>query len=675
MISVILYGRNDNYGYNLHKRAALSINCIAEVLTGPGDEIVFVDYNTPDDYPTFPEAIEDTLTSTAKGKLRVLRARGNIHSPYAASTHLQALEPIARNIALRRSSAANPWILSTNTDMIFVPRNGSSLTDVVSGLPDGHYGTARLELPESLWESLDRKAPLDCIARLRAWAPRAYLNEVVYTEPDVLFDGPGDFQLARREDLVRIHGFDERMVLGWHVDWNIGHRLTLLKGPIRSALDKVYAYHCDHTRQVTPAHKRERLENDTHRFVHEVTDPVASFQADTWGAPGEDIEEIRLDETRRQRFFSIVEAVLPPATKAEHASSRAFNTFPNFTYVPEHVINFLIDLFLALPGATRVAWCGVRSDLFRLAAASMHRGGFESPLLLDEGSADLAEFAAAKVQREAEWLATADIFVFDFGLKSQDGRSDADATTRTALSESDTRHLIRVRDTFLRAVDDERERLRNGDKPRRRFVGVNCIHNSMELLFSDCIGISVTPFSTRVRHGFVSENLGEQLGRLTIGPAGERTSSAIASVPGKKGCVFYGPYLRIRPGSYRIALDVEFPGARPWQPVVFDIALDTQPVAMRTAFPMPRHRRVRFFLIVPPSSSEPRLDLPLLEVRCFSIRGTPVVVRSCSVEQGAAPSSGTFRRIFDFDIYAAAALHLYSKVRKNLRSFRKNLRS
>ena len=74
MISVILYGRNDNYGYNLHKRAALSFNCISEVLD-PSDEIIFVDYNTPDDFPTFPEAIFDTLTEKARALLRILRVR------------------------------------------------------------------------------------------------------------------------------------------------------------------------------------------------------------------------------------------------------------------------------------------------------------------------------------------------------------------------------------------------------------------------------------------------------------------------------------------------------------------------------------------------------------------------------------------------------------------------
>src|SRR4051794_8004305 len=32
LISVVLYGRNDSHGYNLHRRAALSLNCLAEVL-------------------------------------------------------------------------------------------------------------------------------------------------------------------------------------------------------------------------------------------------------------------------------------------------------------------------------------------------------------------------------------------------------------------------------------------------------------------------------------------------------------------------------------------------------------------------------------------------------------------------------------------------------------------
>src|SRR5215467_9423130 len=140
MISIVLYGRNDNYGYNLHKRAALSLNCMAEVLSHADDEILFVDYNTPDDFPTFPEAIADTLTAKAKKHLRILRVRPEVHARFAKRTHLSALEPVARNVAVRRSNPANRWILSTNTDMIFVPRKGQSLSEVARDLPNAHYG-------------------------------------------------------------------------------------------------------------------------------------------------------------------------------------------------------------------------------------------------------------------------------------------------------------------------------------------------------------------------------------------------------------------------------------------------------------------------------------------------------------------------------------------------------
>jgi hypothetical protein len=147
----VVYGRNDNYGYNLHKRAALSINCMGELLNTQTDEIIFVDYNTPDDLPTFPEAIQDTLTDRAKRLLRVLRVRPSIHARYLDRTHLQALEPIARNVGVRRSRPDNRWILSTNTDMIFVPRRSTSLSKIASGLSDGFYHLPRFEIPESLW--------------------------------------------------------------------------------------------------------------------------------------------------------------------------------------------------------------------------------------------------------------------------------------------------------------------------------------------------------------------------------------------------------------------------------------------------------------------------------------------------------------------------------------------
>src|SRR5262249_24730834 len=160
MISIVLYGRNDNYGYNLHKRAALSFNCMAELLTDDDDEILFVDYNTHDDFPTFPEAIQDTLTPLARKRLRIFRVRPTVHKRFQSRTRLVALEPVSRMVAVRRSNPANRWILSTNTDMIFVPQAERwSLSEIARALSAGFYHAPRLEIPETLWEGLDRQNP------------------------------------------------------------------------------------------------------------------------------------------------------------------------------------------------------------------------------------------------------------------------------------------------------------------------------------------------------------------------------------------------------------------------------------------------------------------------------------------------------------------------------------
>ena len=105
MLSVILYGRNDSYGYNLHKRAVLSLNCISELLDNDDDEILFVDYNTSSVFPSFPEAVSDLLTEMQKKILKVLRVSEQMHyANYGDKTSLKTLEPVARNVAIRRTN-------------------------------------------------------------------------------------------------------------------------------------------------------------------------------------------------------------------------------------------------------------------------------------------------------------------------------------------------------------------------------------------------------------------------------------------------------------------------------------------------------------------------------------------------------------------------------------------
>ncbi|MFX8782213.1 hypothetical protein ABTM76_20365, partial [Acinetobacter baumannii] len=78
-----------------------------------------------------------------------------------------------------------------------------------------------------LWERLDRRDPKGALKDIAASAPRFHLDEIVYGGYDNLYEAPGDFQLFLRDDLFGIDGFDERMILGWHVDSNIARRMRI----------------------------------------------------------------------------------------------------------------------------------------------------------------------------------------------------------------------------------------------------------------------------------------------------------------------------------------------------------------------------------------------------------------------------------------------------------------
>ena len=243
-------------------------------------------------------------------------------SAIASKTHLVALEAQSRNVALRRSNPRNRWILYTNTDMLLVPRNEKeSLSDILGAMPDGFYQVPRFEIPEMLWEAaFDRRDPVGNLAKLRDWSVRFHLNQVVHNYMPMKYDALGDFQAALREDMFAIHGFDEDMILGWHCDSNLAARLALYRGRVDTLIDKVFGYHCDHTRVAAANNKgRATKMNDQDRFIWNVATPYVPAQAETWGWPDVEIEEIRLDrDTAYQRFTAGLDKAIEPAHRAVH---------------------------------------------------------------------------------------------------------------------------------------------------------------------------------------------------------------------------------------------------------------------------------------------------------------------------------------------------------------------
>jgi hypothetical protein len=404
MISVIVYGRNDAHGYNLHRRAALSLNCIAEVLTDPGDELIFVDYNTPDELPTFIEAISDTLTGRCLDLLRVLRVPAAVHGQrFAARTHLPALEPIARNVAARRANPSNRWLLSTNTDMIFIPLGDRSMSDICRELPDGFYGLPRFELPEWLWERLPRADPVRALADVERFGPGLRLDEPTTSHEWIRFDAPGDCQLILREDLVAIDGFHEEMLYGYHVDSNLSRRMLLLRGSIDSLEEHVAGYHCNHNRTPTVYHGR-RIENDLHKFFYAVDQPTVAEQRDIWGLADVDVSEIPLRDSIDAHGARALVDVMPARPRSRWD---AMETPFILTYDSGHVLPFIADALFVSSRAETVGYIGANQVLEQMLADTVQALGFEAPLTV----APFDDMAA--IERVGDG---ADILIIDLGV-------------------------------------------------------------------------------------------------------------------------------------------------------------------------------------------------------------------------------------------------------------------
>jgi hypothetical protein len=616
LISVILYGRNDAHGYNLHRRAALSLNCLAEVLTAPDDEIVFVDYNTPDELATFIEALSDTLTEHCLDLLRVLRVRPELHAKrFAGRTHLPALEPVARNAAARRTRASNRWLLSTNTDMIFLPLAGQSLSEICSDLPDGFYGLPRFELPEWLWEQLPRSDPRGVLAELERLGPGLRLDEPTVSHELVRFDAPGDFQLILRDDLVAIDGFNEEMLLGWHVDSNLSRRMLFRRDSIDSLEDRLAAYHCNHNRTPTVYHGSHAvMMNDLERFFASVDRADLPEQRVTWGLADVELEEVPVRERVGATFADAVVGVIP---KSPPSSSHTGEAALGLTYDSGHVLPFVADSLVVSPPGATIAYVGANPILRQMLGALV--AGIHPRLSL--AVADLEDDASV-----GELLRTADVFVVDLGV-------DASLVQRApdmVMGYEPTPLLTSVPRVFAaldQLVDLERARVDGGEHPRR-IVLVNSSTMVMDPYVTAQLDCSHTTTHSRVRRATVKPVARGDYATKTAAAQGRRlihwsirTASAarlplqpranvrIADLedyrafgegwafPDEYGIWTQGEHSElalafdgIAGGSYRLALSIRGVCVGRGDELAVDVLLDRTPVAARS-FPL-RHLRM-----------------------------------------------------------------------------------
>jgi hypothetical protein len=472
MLSVILYGRNDNHGYNYHKRLAISLNCIAEVLSFENDEILFIDYNSPQDMPTALEAIEDTLTEKAKARIKLFRVR-----PKNSFGKRQPLleEAVSRNVGIRLSHPNNRWILSTNIDMIFVPVDPKkTLSQLVEKLPEGFYQLPRFEIPENLWEShFNRLAPEKSLTFLRDKALKIGLNTVVRRPGFLGYDNPGDFQLMSREAIFKLDGFNESMRQGWHLDSNLCKRMALYygRGP-RDLQESLWGYHCNHTRQASFLHTQTAPENDWKQFVENVNTPDLKEQKQCWGLQGEKIEKIELNALKK---ISWIEP--PPSSPDLFIDQSTFNTL---TYASTGILPYLADHFHHLPPQTRIVYVGYNQSLLEM--------------IEKEAPCEVLKWSLKSDLKELD--SQADLWIFDFGFDQKEFSSPVNP--KHEMYPKLRRSLKEMMTVFLQIVEWEKKR----DK-KKKLIGINVLYTDFRALFHRHLSLRKTTFVMGISFGYV----------------------------------------------------------------------------------------------------------------------------------------------------------------------------
>lgn len=407
-ISVLVYGRNDSHGYNLARRAATSLNAMAHVLD-ERDEILFVDANGPDTFPTFLESISDTITERARSLIRIIRIRPSEYRRWTPQARLPVHEPFCRNVGLRRVQEGTGWVLSMNTDIVPVFRGQADFTHLRARLSPGRLHVApRVELPEAFWEVLDRRDPQAVITACLDWGRSARLDVIVDTGSISVHDGPGDFQLFPLELGRKLQGFDESIVGGWHVDGNFCARCRLEAGANESLADALFAFHLDHNRQATRIHRNRHMSETPAMLIHGIRDAVAEHQRDRWGAPSAEFEEFRLPQLGGFRFGGLVASMSDRPLRQEMHED-AFNhgvaTDADVVYphLASHLGTFGSGTRLAYLGASRRmiellgAFASIRGMQLRAASEGNHdddqafvdAASEADVLIVDAWSADL----------------------------------------------------------------------------------------------------------------------------------------------------------------------------------------------------------------------------------------------------------------------------------------------
>ena len=235
--AALLYVRNDGY-----KEKERVIVCLSSMLD-TFDEVILLDWNSPEDKKPLLWEIKDKLPKTGKLKHYVIPPSAANALTYEDPDAQACTQVISTNLMLRRCDA--DWIVATTIDII-APKREKLLEFITNADPKTFYTVSRrdFEIGDLEEFGFDRwkeyRDHLDTISQ-----PRYFPARVTPNDNYSIINCCGDFQMAHKSVWEGIKGYEEEMIYACFQDTNVQKKAVVYGYDLQAIYD-LPLYHMSH---------------------------------------------------------------------------------------------------------------------------------------------------------------------------------------------------------------------------------------------------------------------------------------------------------------------------------------------------------------------------------------------------------------------------------------------
>lgn len=295
-ISIVITGRNDNYGENFLDRLNVFIKSLAFQVKHFENlvELIIVEWNPPKD--TLP--FKDVLDIPSNLNCRIITVPNSVHKTLNLKTPM--VEFYAKNVGIRR--AKGEFVLVTNPDILFT--NELMTYFSFKELNTGHvYRVDRYDYKDNGIKDVPVENYLNYAAGNIFSAHICYKESnitVPVEDPNlgipmsniepysIHLNACGDFMLAAKQTFLKIGGLWETQIQKWHLDSYsllkfVGHKINM-----NVLLFPYCIFHMDHARKEPDVKYDSKFADDI------IRDPniLVSETKENWGLNNINLPEL-----------------------------------------------------------------------------------------------------------------------------------------------------------------------------------------------------------------------------------------------------------------------------------------------------------------------------------------------------------------------------------------------